>query len=180
MYYNFNPTEKTLKFMIFADSCNENLEQDLSELFHNMNFTKTIRIVDTLYKIKKTKTKISIIEMPFEKVIAEYTNYSGMCDITEFLTNQINWLSDRNSNTYNSDSIDNIINNPKEKFIYLFGGYDFGYKIGIVDNKVVLITPEGEKLSTDCDIDNISIDFLNIVLDSMIKKDLYVNDVLSI
>ena len=64
-----------------------------------MNFTKTIRIVDTLYKIKKTKTKISIIEMPFEKVIAEYTNYSGMCDITEFLTNQINWLSDRNSNT---------------------------------------------------------------------------------
>ena len=93
MYFNFNPTEKTLKIKVFADSCNENLEQDLSDLFHYVNCTVTIRILDSLYKIKKTKTKLSILEMPFEKVIAEYTHYSGMCDIAIFLANQLNWLS---------------------------------------------------------------------------------------
>ena len=188
MYYNFNPVENTLKITVFAYLYiyNENQKQDLSELLHKTNCTIIIRIVDTMYKIKKTKTKISIlemislIEMQPKNVIAEYTNFSGIQDIVEFLGNQLNWLSNKNSSNFNLKTIDYIINNPNEKYIYLFSGYDFGYKIGVVNNKVVLITPEGKNISTDCDIDNVSRDFLQIVLDNFIQRDLYEKDKLPI
>ena len=179
MYYNFNPAERKFDIKVFADSCMENLKTDLSVLFNNTEYKINIRIVETLYTIKKTKSKITIIEQPYERKIAEYTNYKGIFDIVNFLLNQFNWLSDRNSSEYNSNTIDNIINNPKENHIYLFCGYDFGYKIGVVDNKVILITPKGEKFQTKCDIDDTK-DILQIVLDSAIKLDLYVNEKLPI
>lgn len=175
MNYYFNPAERNFKITVFADSSMENLNQDLSELFKNTNYKINIRIVDTLYTIKKTKSKITIIEQPYERKIAEYTNYKGYNDIVDFLINQFNWLCNRNTNDFNKDMINNLINDKNNEYLYLYDGVDCGYSIGVVGSMIVLITPDKKKLATDFYLNGENMDFLQIKLDYMIKENMLEN-----
>ena len=178
MYYNFDPAERKFYIKVFADSCMENLKTDLSVLFNNTDYKMSIRIVETLYTIKKTKSKITIIEQPYERKIAEYTNYKGIFDIVNFLLNQFNWLSNRNTNDFNKDMINNLISDKDNEYVYLYGGLDSGYSIGVVGSMIVLITPDKKKLATDFYINSENMDFLQVKLDYMIKENMLENHLL--
>lgn len=178
MYYNFDPADRNFKITVFADSCMTNLEQDLSVLFNNTDYKINIRIVDTLYTIKKTKSKITIIEKPNKRKIAEYTNYRSIFDIVNFLLNQFNWLSNRNTNDFNEDMINNLISDKDNEYVYLYGGLDSGYSIGVVGSMIVLITPDKKKIATDFYINGENMDFLQVKLDYMIKENMLQNHLL--
>lgn len=175
MYYNFNPSERKFDIRVFADSCMKNLKTDLSVLFNNTEYKINIRIVDTLYTIKKTKSKITIIEQPYKRKIAEYTNYKGIFDIVNFLINQFNWLSNRNTNNFNDDMINNLISDRDNEYVYLYSGINCGYSIGVVDNMIVLITPDKKKIATDFYVNGENMDFLQIKLDYMINENMQEN-----
>lgn len=168
--------EHKFDIILYSDAKGKNIQYDL---FHNTLencCAVSVRVVRNTYTIKRTKTKIVITNQYGDK-ISEYTNLTDSFDCWDslycFLVRQLDYLSDLETSRFNKERIELLLkNNDNEKYTYLYEGEDLGYSIGIVGKMIVFNTPDNKQFSTNCYTDTVNTDYLQVLLDFNVKKDL--------